>query len=62
METTDARAPLIATRRQRWESEQARFEASGPTVRKFCRQNNLGVSTFYQRRALFRDSGGLALG
>ena len=31
-------------------------------MREFCRQNNLGVSTFYQRRALIRDSGGQALG
>ena len=62
METTHASAPLTATRRQRWESEQARFEASGLTVREFCRQNNLSVSTFYQRRALLRDSGGQALG
>ena len=62
METTDASAPLTATRMQRWESEQARFEASGLSVREFCRQNNLGVSTFYQRRALIRDSGAQALG
>ena len=61
METTDASAPLMAARRQRWESEQACFEASGLTARELCRQNNLGVSTFYQRRALLRDSGGQAL-
>jgi hypothetical protein len=62
VETTDASAQLTATRRQHWESEQARFEASGLTVREFCRQNNLGVSTFYQRRALLRDLGDQALG
>ena len=54
METTDASAPLTATRRQHWESEQARFEASGLTVREFCRQYSLGILTFYQRRALLR--------
>ena len=57
MEMSDASVPLTATRKEHWESEQARFEASGLTVREFCRQNSLGVSTFYQRRSLLRDLG-----
>lgn len=57
METTQASAALTATRRQHLESEQARFEASGLTVSEFCRQNSLGISTFYQRRALLGAPG-----
>ena len=62
MQTSDASVPVTATRTQDWESEQVRFEASGLTVREFCRQNNLGISTFYQRRALLRDLAGQLLG
>lgn len=46
---------VTTTRKPHWESAQARFEASGLAVREFCRQNNFGISTFYQRRVLLRD-------
>ena len=61
MKTTDASTPLTITRKQHWVSEQARFEASGLTVREFCRQNSLGVSAFYQRRAKLRALGYLGI-
>jgi hypothetical protein len=61
MKTTDASTPLTTTRKQHWVSEQARFEASGFTVREFCRQNNIGVSAFYQRRAKLRALGYLGI-
>jgi hypothetical protein len=61
MKTTDASTPLTTTRKQHWEIEQARFEASGLTVREFCRQNNIGVPAFYQRRAKLRALGYLGI-
>ena len=57
METAKTSTPLTATRSQQWADEQAQFEASGLTVRLFCRQNKRGVSAFYQRRAVIRELG-----
>jgi hypothetical protein len=42
---------------QHWADEQVKFEASGLTIREFCRQNQLGISGFYKRRALVRELG-----
>lgn len=53
---TGSSAPLTA-RTQQWADEQAKFEASGLTAREFCQQNNLGISTFYKRRAWIRQLG-----
>ena len=42
METVDTSASLKSVRWQQWADAQAKFEASGLTVREFCRQHNLG--------------------
>lgn len=57
METVDTSESLKSVRWQQWADEQAKFEASGLTVREFCRQHNLGASTFYLRRAALRKLG-----
>ena len=53
METAVASTPS-AKRKQSWAIEQSQFEASGLTVREFCLLHNLGISTFYKRRAALR--------
>lgn len=57
MGTPKASKPPTSVRRQQWADEQVQFEASGLTVREFCRQNSRSVSGFYQRRAVIRELG-----
>jgi len=41
---------FLNSRQQKWDDEQKQFQASGLTVREFCRLHRLTQSTFYKRR------------
>ena len=41
---------FLNSRQQKWHDEQKQFQASGLTVREFCRLHRLTQSTFYKRR------------